>query len=84
MTPLGCAAHEYLRLLDGTAHFALYHQLMPWDHAAGALMHAEAGGWHAKLDGGRYRPTELAGGLLLAPDEESWHALHALLFDEEG
>lgn len=84
ITPLGCAAHEYLRLLDGAAHFALYHQLMPWDHAAGTLMHAEAGGWHAKLDGSRYAPTELTGGLLLAPDAESWHALHSLLFGEEG
>lgn len=76
---LGCAAHEYLRLTSGAAHFSLYQKLMPWDHAAGVLLHAEAGGFGARFDGSPYRPTHLAGGLLLAPDEESWRALRDLL-----
>jgi fructose-1,6-bisphosphatase/inositol monophosphatase family enzyme len=77
---LRCAAHEYLRLNSGASHFAVYRKIMPWDHAAGTLMHAEAGGYHAKLDGGRYAPTEQSGGLLLAPDRESWITLRDLLF----
>jgi hypothetical protein len=43
-------------------------------------MHAEAGGYHAKLDGGAYAPTEHTGGLLLAPDRASWLVLRDLLF----
>ncbi|MBP2227607.1 fructose-1,6-bisphosphatase/inositol monophosphatase family enzyme [Azospirillum agricola] len=81
---LSSAAQEYLRLLEGRAHYSLYHRLMPWDHAAGVLLHAEAGG-HAALVGGTadgvpYRPTALNGSLLLAPDAESWRALHGRLF----
>lgn len=81
---LHCAAHEYLTLLSGSSHFSLYRKIMPWDHAAGVLMHAEGGGYHAKLDGGRYAPTEHSGGLLLAPDRESWVALRDLLFGTSG
>jgi fructose-1,6-bisphosphatase/inositol monophosphatase family enzyme len=77
---LGCAAHEYLRIAAGEAHFGVYARLMPWDHAAGALLHREAGGWQAKLDGSPYAPTEHGGGLLAAPDEGSWRALRELLF----
>ncbi|ACI97587.1 inositol monophosphatase family protein [Rhodospirillum centenum] len=79
---LQCAGHEYLRLLRGESHFSLYRRIMPWDHAAGALMHAEAGGYAAKLDGIGYTPMELAGGLLLAPDRPSWNALRTLLFGD--
>lgn len=77
---LSSAAQEYLRLLEGRAHFSLYHRLMPWDHAAGVLMHAEAGGHSALFDGTPYRPTTLDGGVMLAPDQESWQALHHHLF----
>jgi fructose-1,6-bisphosphatase/inositol monophosphatase family enzyme len=77
---LRCAAHEYLTLNSGKAHFSLYRRIMPWDHAAGTLMHAEAGGYHAKLDGGAYGPAEHTGGLLLAPDRASWVALRNHLF----
>ncbi len=79
---LQCAGQEYMRLIAGEAHFSLYRRIMPWDHAAGALMHAEAGGYCAKLDGGGYAPTELDGGLLLAPDRASWTALRDLLFGD--
>lgn len=77
---LSSAAQEYLRLLEGRAHYALYHRLMPWDHAAGVLLHAEAGGHAALIDGTPYGPAALGGGLLLAPDAESWRALHERLF----
>ncbi len=77
---LSSAAQEYLRLLEGRAHYALYHRLMPWDHAAGVLMHAEAGGHAALSDGSPYRPTLRSGSLLAAPDAESWRALRDHLF----
>lgn len=75
-----CAAHQYRVLAAGHAHFSLYHRLMPWDHAAGWLLHREAGGWSARLDGSPYSPVEHGGGLLLAPDEASWTALREALF----
>ncbi|HEY0836481.1 MAG TPA: inositol monophosphatase family protein [Azospirillum sp.] len=73
------AAHEYLCLITGETHFSLYHRLMPWDHAAGVLLHAEAGGHAALVDGTPYRPTLLEGSLLMAPDEASWHAVRERL-----
>lgn len=79
---LRCASHEYLRLNSGQAHFAVYRKIMPWDHAAGTLMHAEAGGYHAKLDGHRYGPGEFSGGLLLAPDRATWIELRDVLFGD--
>jgi len=78
---LFCAGHEYLQMAKGEVHFALYRRIMPWDHAAGVLIHGEAGGYAAMLNGLPYAPTETEGGLLLAPDRESWKALRDLLFE---
>lgn len=73
---LGCAGVEYLRLVTGEADFSFYWKTMPWDHAPGLLIHAEAGGHNARATDGRsYRPSELTGGLLAAPDSQSWRAL---------
>lgn len=77
---LSSAAHEYLRLLEGRAHASLYHRLMPWDHAAGILLHAEAGGFAALADGSPYQPSLRSGSLLAAPDAESWRVLRDHLF----
>jgi fructose-1,6-bisphosphatase/inositol monophosphatase family enzyme len=77
---LGCAGHEYLRMASGEAHFAMYIKKMPWDHVPGCLIHTEAGGYQACFDGQPYRPNELDRGILAAPDQESWQALHDVLF----
>lgn len=45
----GSAAHDYLDLVTGRLHFAHFRKLMPWDHAAGVLIHAEAGGFGAMI-----------------------------------
>ena len=74
-----CAAHEYLMLVDGRCHFLLFNRTLPWDHLAGWLIHAEAGGYSAHFDGSPYRVTDRTGGLLYAPDRESWQALRDLL-----
>ena len=77
-----CAAHEYRLLASGHAHFVVYSKLMPWDHLAGALIHAEAGGYAARFDGSAYLPSHAGGGLLVAPDKESWRELHRELWAE--
>ncbi|RWK61725.1 inositol monophosphatase family protein [Mesorhizobium sp.] len=77
-----CAAHEYRLLASGHAHFVVYNKLMPWDHLAGVLIHAEAGGYSARFDGSAYLPWHVGGGLLVAPDEESWRELRRELWAE--
>jgi len=77
-----CSAHEYRLVASGACHILVHGKLMPWDHLAGVLIHAEAGGHSAKLDGTPYRPTDRDGGLLLAPDAASWHALREALFGD--
>ena len=78
---LGCAGHEYLRLASGEMHFALYRRLFPWDHAPGELIVREAGGHSAYLDARPYRAGDIQASLLLAPDQESWDALRALIME---
>jgi fructose-1,6-bisphosphatase/inositol monophosphatase family enzyme len=77
--PLFCAGQEYLRLARAEIHFAQFWRIKPWDHAAGVLLHREAGGHAARINGQPYRPTDRDGGLLLAPDAASWQALYDTL-----
>ncbi len=68
-----CCGVDYLSLADGFTHFAFYRSLKPWDHAPGQLLHAEAGGHNACVDGTAYRPGRKdQEGLLLAPTGEIW------------
>jgi fructose-1,6-bisphosphatase/inositol monophosphatase family enzyme len=76
-----CAAHEYRMAAAGHCHLLLYNKLMPWDHAAGWLLHREAGGYSAHFDGTPYLPTHFTGGLICAPDEASWHLARAALLE---
>jgi fructose-1,6-bisphosphatase/inositol monophosphatase family enzyme len=76
-----CSAQEYFGILTGTMAFSYYNRALPWDHAAGALMVAEAGGKAAFIDGTPYRPSERRDGLLVAADEAGWERLRAFLFD---
>ncbi len=78
---LRCAAHEYRTAAAGHCHVLLYSKLMPWDHAAGALIHREAGGYSAHFDGQPYEATHFGGGLICAPDEASWHLARAALLE---
>ncbi len=73
-----CAAYEYRLISEGHCHFALYWKLMPWDHAAGLLIHAEAGGYSACFDGTPYAPTKISGGVIAAPDKASWEELRGV------
>jgi fructose-1,6-bisphosphatase/inositol monophosphatase family enzyme len=70
-----CAAYEYRIVAEGLVDFSLHYKLMPWDHAAGVLIHAEAGGYSALLDGSPYLPSKFEGGIISAPSREIWHIL---------
>jgi len=78
---LRCAAHEYRTAAAGHCHIVLFSRLMPWDHAAGCLLHREAGGYSAHFDGTPYRPSHFTGGLICAPDEASWRLARAALLE---
>lgn len=78
-TTLRCCGQEYRLAAAGHCHFLLYGRLMPWDHAPGSLLHREAGGYSALLDGSAYRPTDRPSGLLCAPDRASWEELREVL-----
>lgn len=80
-TSWGCSAFEYRAVTTGAFSFSLNAGLSPWDHAAGVLIHAEAGGYSALLSGEQYQATMSEGKLLLAPDEASWDAVRAALLD---
>ena len=79
MVRQGCVAHDYLDLIEGRLQFAHFRRLHPWDHAAGVLLHQEAGGYGALIDGTPYRPVPLHNGLLLAPGRASWEQLASLI-----
>lgn len=58
VSTLRCAGVEYLEILAGRASFSIYRRTKPWDHAAGALMLAEAGGGAVRFDGKDYAPAQ--------------------------
>jgi fructose-1,6-bisphosphatase/inositol monophosphatase family enzyme len=65
VSTLNCAGAEYLEILAGRADFNLYRMTKPWDHAAGTLMIAEAGGEAQRFDGKPYAPAQpINGGLI--------------------
>jgi fructose-1,6-bisphosphatase/inositol monophosphatase family enzyme len=76
-----CAAHEYRLAAGGHCHILFYNRLMPWDHAAGWLLHREAGGYGMHFDGSPYLPTHSSGGLLYAPDHDAWESVRAALLE---
>lgn len=71
LTTLSCAGREYIEILRGTFDFNLYRMTKPWDHAAGALMLAEAGGRAVRFNGEPYRPAgRLEAGIIAAPSSD--------------
>ncbi len=77
----GAVAHDYISLAAGEFHCAQYRRLMPWDHAAGVLLHREAGGFD-KMIGSQtpYAPKVYNEDcLLLTPNEEVWEEARRFL-----
>lgn len=69
----GSAAHDYWALAEGRLHLSGYKNLKPWDHAAGVLIHAEAGGYARLLSGAAYDPVAAGQtGILSAPSQDVW------------
>jgi fructose-1,6-bisphosphatase/inositol monophosphatase family enzyme len=58
LTTLRCAGREYVEMLAGRYSFNLYRMTKPWDHAAGALMLAEAAGEVRRFNGTPYGPAD--------------------------
>ncbi len=85
MNSLRCAAHKYRILAQGQIDFTLTSMLHPWDHAAGALIAAQAGAHVEMLDSGEYTAARQSGHLLIAPDKQTWNKLKkvfSFLLDE--
>jgi fructose-1,6-bisphosphatase/inositol monophosphatase family enzyme len=80
---LGSAAHDYWSLSDGRMQVLGFRRLKPWDHAAGVLIHTEAGGYNRMLTGEPYAPLPEQSGLLCAPSEDVWRKVMDLLADSE-
>jgi fructose-1,6-bisphosphatase/inositol monophosphatase family enzyme len=76
-----CAGAEYLEILAGGADFNLYRMTKPWDHAAGTLMVAEAGGEARRFDGQPYAPADPVNGGLIAAINPQTLAQVRTLFD---
>jgi len=65
----------YRQIALGHFNFSLTYKMLPWDHAAGVLVHTEAGGICRTLNGQEYNPTMLYGEMLAAQSEQQWQAL---------
>jgi fructose-1,6-bisphosphatase/inositol monophosphatase family enzyme len=79
LVAMRCSGRTYMELAEGRYHYAVFGRTLPWDHAAGWLIHREAGGFGAFLDGAPYSVLRHDHPLLLAPDRESWEVLRAIL-----
>ncbi len=75
-----CVGREYTDLALGELHFAEYGMLKPWDHAAGILIHTEAGGYSAFTeDQTPYRPRPTTRQhFLVAASQTEWQTLKEL------
>lgn len=63
-----CAGLDYPHLIEGKIDFLLYWRTLPWDHAPGVLLAAEAGCGAVRPDSTTYVAHSSAEGLLVAPD----------------
>ncbi|HUH84968.1 MAG TPA: inositol monophosphatase [Stellaceae bacterium] len=76
---LGCSALEYIRVAEGAAHFSLHSRSLPWDHAAGMLIVAEAGGVSRFLDGSAYDPRIADRAVLAAASPTAWETVQSVV-----
>lgn len=79
------SCHDHARLVVQHPHFSkraasihfhgTFCSCTPWDIAAGALIHHEAGGYTAHWEEDGFCPNHMNRGFLSAPDRESWNVL---------
>ncbi|MBN2192054.1 MAG: inositol monophosphatase [Polyangiaceae bacterium] len=79
---VACAAAEYAALALHRKDYVVYHRLLPWDHAPGALLVREAGGVVRHPDGRDYSVFDSRELLLAAPDAVRWARARDELFAE--
>jgi len=77
-----CAAEQYPRLVLGITDVAVFEKTLPWDHAAGALLVAEAGGVVRRPDGSDYRVGDTRRGMIGAASPALWDRARHILFDD--
>ena len=70
-----CCGVDYPQLISGAADYILYSRTNPWDHAPGALLVTEAGGYVGHPDGTVYSPRSLRPGLIAATDHATYVAV---------
>lgn len=73
----GAASFGYMMITTGEADYSAYRTkvIKPWDHAAGVMLHHEAGGYSAYTDGSAYAPVMGANSLISAPNRDIWEYL---------
>jgi fructose-1,6-bisphosphatase/inositol monophosphatase family enzyme len=81
--PSGCAAVEYTDILSGAGDFVIYYRLLPWDHAAPALVLTEAGGLVSHMTGQSYTARSANQVTLVTRDARTADRLRAWLQPKE-
>lgn len=76
---LQSSALEYIAVAQGRAHFSLHSRSLPWDHAAGMLIIAEAGGVAGFLDGSPYDPCIANRAVLAASNQIVWDVVREVV-----
>ena len=73
----GSTSFGYMMIISGGTHYSAYRTkiIKPWDHAAGVMLHAEAGGYTSYVNGSSYTPLISANHLISAPNKEAWEYL---------
>ena len=80
-----CCGVDYPHLAEGAADYALYWQPNPWDHAPGALLLSEIGGFVGSFDGSPYLPQgDPPLGLVPAADRATYDLVQGLLGRRPG
>ena len=75
----GCSGLEYMAIAQGMAQFSLHSRSLPWDHAAGMLIIAEAGGVGSFLDGRAYDPRITDQPVLSAASPQAWQTVRDIV-----
>ena len=74
-----CCGVDYPKLVEGAADYAVYRRPKAWDHAPGALLLTEAGGFVGTFDGTPYRPqVDPPLGLIAAADRSTYDLVQSL------
>lgn len=76
-----CCGVDYPRLIEGAADAIVYTRTQPWDHAPGALMVTEAGGFVGTHDGEEYTPQSTSRGIVAAADQMTYAVVQQAVAD---